>query len=185
MNISGKFISLRAIEIEDLTILNRWANDPSIQEMLGGWHFPTNMNDQNKWYETLSCNSVNQRFAIEAPGLGIIGTANLVNIDWKNRNAFHGILLGDKDIRGRGYGVDTIMTIMRYAFDELGLMRLDGDMIEYNTPSINVYLKKCGWKQEGIKKNWYYRKGRFWDKVVVGVTKDDYQEIIATNHYWD
>lgn len=184
MNIHGKSVALRAIEFDDLLTLNKWANDPGIQEMLGGWHFPTNMNDQKKWFDGLSCNSLNQRYAIEAPEFGLIGTANLVNIDWKNRNAFHGMMLGDKEIRGKGLGVDTIMAIMRYAFDELGLMRLDGDMIEYNAASLGVYFK-CGWKQEGTKKNWFYRKNRFWDKIVVGVTRDDYYELINSNKYWD
>ena len=75
MNIEGKHVLLRAIEPSDLPLLQRWANDPAIQRMLGGWHFPTSMADQEVWFSSLSCNSLNQRFAIEAPGLGLIGTA--------------------------------------------------------------------------------------------------------------
>lgn len=185
LNIQGKKVALRAIEREDLPTLQRWANDPAIQEMLDGWHFPTSMNDQAQWYAGLSAHSLHQRFAIEAPSLGIIGTANLVDIDWKNRNAFHGMMLGDKEIRGRGFGIDTIMAMMRYAFDELGLERLDGSMIDYNTISLNVYVKKCGWREEGRKKSWYFRKGRFWDKLIVGITKEHYKALLADTGYWE
>ena len=185
MNIVGKQVTLRAIERSDLPPLNRWANNLEIQRMLGGWHFPTGLEDQERWFSSLSCSSLDQRFAIETPEHGLIGTANLVAIDWKNRNAFHGMLLGDKDIRGKGYGLDTIMAVMRYAFDEIGLERLDGSMIEYNQASLKVYIEKCGWVVEGRSKNWYFREGRYWDKIIVGITRERYQEIVGINRYWE
>jgi RimJ/RimL family protein N-acetyltransferase len=170
MNIKGKLVLLKAIEKEDLILLNKWGNDPEIQNWLGGWHFPTNMEDIQKWHSNLSLMSLNQRFAIHTEDLGLIGTANLVELDWKNRNAFHGMLLGDKAIRGKGYAVDTVMAIMKYAFEELGLERLDGSMIDYNVASLKMYIGKCGWKEEGRQRNWYFRKNKYWDKVVVGIT---------------
>jgi RimJ/RimL family protein N-acetyltransferase len=184
MDIKGKKITLRAIEPEDLLQLHKWANDPEIQYGLGGWHFPTNMADQQKWLADLFVHSLNQRFAIVAGELGLIGTANLVNIDWKNKNAFHGMMLGDKAIRGKGFGVDTVMTIMKFAFEELGLERLDGAMIAYNEASLKMYIEKCGWKEEGRQRNWYFRKGKFWDKVIVGVTRSDYLELAGKTDYW-
>jgi len=185
MNILGKNIVLRAIEKEDLPLLHRWANAPELCYLIGGWHFPTSMDDQLQWLSTFNVNSLHQRFAIDAPDLGLIGTANLVDINWKDKNAFHGMLLGDKNVRGKGYGVDTIMAIMKYAFEELGLMRLDGAMIEYNEPSLAVYLQKCGWKKEGVQRNWYFRKNQYWDKIIVGVTRDDYFDLIRKNNYWE
>jgi RimJ/RimL family protein N-acetyltransferase len=178
MNIVGERITLRAIEESDLPALQRWANDPDIQSMLGGWHFPISERDQRKWFEALAFNSINQRFAIETEGEGLIGTTNIVSIDWQNRTAFHGMLLGEKAAYGKGYAQEVIKTIMQYSFDELGLERLDGDMIEYNEPSIRLYTEKCGWKVEGVKKNWYFRKGRRWDKIVVGVSKEDYYQLM-------
>jgi RimJ/RimL family protein N-acetyltransferase len=183
MNIHGKLVTLRAICQKDSEILQQWSNDPSLWEMLGGWHFPFPIESTQKWIERLPQDSLNQRFAIEAPGMGIIGTANLVEIDWKNRHAFHGMMLGNKDIRGKGFGKDTIMAIMRYAFEELGMQRLDGSFIEYNTTSIAVY-EKCGWKIEGRLRQWYFRNNRFWDKLIAGITKEDYHQYISENDYW-
>lgn len=184
MNIHGKKVVLKAIEEADLELLNKWANDPEIQSMLGGWHFPTSMQDQRKWFNGFSASSTHQRFAIHSEEHGLIGTANLVDIDWRNRNAFHGMMLGDKDIRGKGYGLDTVMATMRYAFGELGLERLDGSMIEYNAASLKLYLEKCGWKEEGRQRNWYFRANRFWDRVMVGVTRHDYLELVEGSGYW-
>ena len=185
MNIKGNKVTLKAIEREELELLQKWSNDPEINYMLGGWHFPSSRQDQEKWFNSLSVNSVNQRFAIHTEDLGLIGMANLVDINWKDRNAFHGMLLGDKDLRGKGYGIDTIMAINKFAFEELGLNRMDTTIISYNEASIGVYTKKCGWKIEGIKKTYYFRKNQWWDQVVVGITKEDYFDLIKENNYWD
>jgi RimJ/RimL family protein N-acetyltransferase len=186
MNIKGKTVLLRAIETGDLPSLNEWSNDPDIWYMLGGWHFPFSMQDTTSWYEAITPNDQkNQIFAIEVEGTGIVGTANLVNIDWKNKNAFHGMMLGKHNLRGKGVALDTVMAVMRYAFDELGLNRLDGDMIDYNQRSIEFYINKCGWEVEGRKKDWYFRKGEYHDKVVVGITRQRYQEHIKNTAYWD
>ncbi|MCJ8191968.1 GNAT family N-acetyltransferase [Sphingomicrobium aestuariivivum] len=185
MNIQGKKVVLRAIEQDDLPALHRWANEPEIQSLLGGWHFPVSMQDQQRWFEALSVNSLNQRFAITTAENGLVGTANIVSIDWQNRNAFHGMLLGDADLRGTGVALDTVMTVMRYAFEELGLHRLDGDMIATNERSIDFYLRKCGWVEEGRKSGWYYRGGERHDKVVVGITADQYSAHVEEIGYWN
>ena len=185
MNIIGKKVKLRAIEKEDLVLLHRWSNDPEINKMLGGWHFPSSMQNQEKWFNVLSLKSLDQRFAIETNEEGLIGMVNLVGINWKDKNAFTGLLIGDLDIRGKGYGIDTIMTMNRYAFEELGLKRLDGSMISYNKVSISVYTEKCGWKIEGVKKDFYFRNNLWWDKIIVGITSDDYFQLIDETKYWN
>jgi|TARA_R100000479_G_scaffold33554_3_gene14196 RimJ/RimL family protein N-acetyltransferase len=184
MNIQGKKVLLRAVEEDDLSQLQNWANNPEIQNLLGGWHFPTNKNDQKKWFADLSVSSLHQRFIIEVANHGMIGTANLVTIDWKNKNAFHGMLLGEKKFRGKGFGVDTVMAIMKFAFEELGLKRLDSTVIEYNEISLNLYCKKCGWKVEGRREKWYFRKNQYWDKILIGITRDAYFDLVSKNKYW-
>jgi RimJ/RimL family protein N-acetyltransferase len=184
MHIRGKIVTLRAIEESDLETIHRWGNDPELWSLLGGWHFPTSMAQTRTWFAGVAGDPLNQRFAVEAPGAGLVGTANLVDIDWKNNHAFHGMMLGDNAQRGRGLGVDVIMAVMRYAFDELHLQRLDGSMIAYNEASLAVYCGKCGWKEEGRQRDWYWRSGHYWDRIMVGVTRDDYKTLADTKGYW-
>lgn len=186
MNIRGKIVTLRAPELADVEKLSKWSNDPEIWNMLGGWHFPFSSRSTEEWVKgRKDGNLTDHVFCIDTPEDGMIGTANLVNIDWKNKNAFHGMMIGESNLRGRGYALDTVFAIMRYAFMELGLNRLDGDMIAYNERSIRFYLEKCGWKQEGVRRDWFFRNGQFHDKVVVGVTCNDYLAAAAKNKYWD
>lgn len=186
MSIMGLKVCIRAVEETDLGLLHRWANDAELWSLLGGWHFPSSLAVTRSWFERLQSDTANQRFVIETRDTGTsIGTANLVSIDWKNRNASHGIALGTSDVRRKGYGQDTVMAIMRYAFDELGLERLDTDIIEYNKASIALYVGKCGWTIEGRQRRWHYRKGQFWDKILVGITRDDYYALAQESGYWN
>jgi len=184
MNILGNKILLRAIEESDLELLHKWANDPATQDLIGNIHFPSPSGFQKTWFDNLQKDQLNQRFAIEAPETGLIGISSIMNIDWKNNHAWHGIVLGDKDIRGKGYGIDAVMATMRYAFDEMHLERLDGSIIEYNEVSYSFYCGKLGWKEEGRRRNYYFRKGRYWDQIVVGITKADYAELLKKTNYW-
>ena len=185
MIINGKHVKLRAIEQSDFCLIQKWSNDAEVTEMLGGWHFPSSAQDQFKWYQQLHLNSLHQRFAIEVPETGLIGVANLTDINWKDRNAFHGMLIGEKKIQGKGYGMDTVMTLMKLVFEEMNFERLDTTIIEYNERSIHVYTKKCGWQIEGRKRNYYFRKNRYWDVIILGITKLEYFELLETNNYWN
>ena len=186
MNIKGKKVTLRAIEEQDLELLAKWSNSPEIWHGLGGWHFPYSKLSTEQYIKNIDNNNMyNHNFAIDTEEMGFIGTTNLMNIDWKNRNAFNGIMLGDKDSRGKGYALDVVMTIMKYAFKELGLNRLDGDMIDYNERSLDFYIRKCGWVIEGRKENWFYREGKYHDKVIVGITHSQYDECIERTDYWN
>lgn len=185
MSILGNIVTLRAIEPDDLRLIHKWSNDSEVEQLLGGWHFPSSYTIMEDWFQRIKSNELNQRYAIITNECGLIGTANLVEINWKDRNAFHGMMIGEKNIRGKGFGTDTVMTIMRYAFEELGLERLDGSMIEYNEPSIKLYCNKCGWKVDGRKKNAYWRKNRFWDKILVGINREDYIALIKKTNYWN
>jgi len=73
------------------------------------------MGFHKKWFESLQGDDLNQRFAIDTPDLGCIGLSSLMNIDWRNNRAWHGVMLGDVDTRGKGYGFDAVMATMRYA----------------------------------------------------------------------
>lgn len=185
MNIKGKKVTLRAIEESDLELLHKWANDAETQDVIGNVHFPSSMDFHRQWFLNLKSDQLNQRLAIDAPELGIIGLSSIINIDWRNNHAWHGIMLGDVDTRGKGYGFDAVMATMRYAFEELHFERLDGAMIEYNDVSVSFYCGKLGWKEEGRRRNWYFRRGRYWDQIVVGITRTDYEALAISTRYWD
>lgn len=177
MNLIGNKVILRAMEFEDMEMYRCMANDTEIEWLVGGWSFPISKIEQNQWYDRVISDKKNLRFTIvDKIDNKPIGMVNLVNIDWKNRSAFHGIKLSSDTPSGKGYGKDSVMTIMKYAFEELQLNRLDGAWTEYNTASINLY-KKCGWKIEGTKEKAVFKRGKYYNKHFGGILVEDYYKI--------
>ncbi len=183
MNIYGKKVLLRAMEKEDCEFVREMFNDPEMENLVVGWAFPLSKYSQEKWYEN-NYNSQDFRFVIETEEDGAIGIATLLDIDWKNRMAQHGIKLAKKDVRGKGYGTDTVMAIMRYAFDELGLNRLNSAWFVDNIPSKAMYMK-CGWKEEGVRRDYIFKQGKYRDLVETGILASEYYELIEENNYWE
>lgn len=183
MEIMGKKVKLRAMEMEDCEMVRAMFNSPEMESLVVGWSFPISSYAQKKWYED-HYNDNNFRFVIETKEDGAVGIATLIDIDWKNRCAMHGIKLADKEHRTKGIGTDATMAIMRYAFDELQLNRLDGAWFPENVASRGMYMK-CGWVEEGIRRNYIYKGGKYHDLVVTGILATEYYDLIQKNHYWD
>lgn len=187
MNIFGKKVILRSIEEEDLKFLRDIHNDPEIEKYIGGWSFPLSMRDQKLWFEKSITDRSTIRLIIEIRAKNeVIGVTGLWDIDWKNRTAYTGIMLSNNNkFRLKGYGTDTVMALMKYAFEELDLRRLDSDIIEYNTPSLGLYIKKCGWKKEGIRRKHAFRNNAIYDRLLIGILKEEYIDLIKDIKYWE
>ena len=183
MNIYGKKVMMRAMELEDCAFVREMFNDPEIENLVVGWSFPLSQYAQENWFEKHYADH-DFRFIIETKEDGAIGVATLLDIDWKNRMAQHGIKLAKKECRGKGYGTDAVMAIMRYAFDELGLNRLNGSWFADNVASKSLYAK-CGWREEGIRRKYIYKHGEYRDLVETGVLAEDYYELISKHNYWE
>lgn len=184
MNIKGKKVTLCAMEPQDCGLIVEMFNDPEIENLVVGWSFPLSEFAQRKWLESHYNDQKNLRFVIKDEEGRSLGVATLVDIDWKNRCATYGIKIAKKEDRGRGIGKDTVMAIMRYAFDELQLHRLETTYFPDNRASQGVFLN-CGWKEEGIKRSCVFKGGRYRDLVVCGILAEDYYTLIEENHYWD
>jgi len=185
MNILGKKVILRAVEEKDLEKLRIMANDSELERLAGGNAFPISMIEQQKWVDKVKNDPNNIYLIIETEEEETVGMATIINIDWRNRRAYHGIKIGNSENRIRGIGTDTVMAVMRYAFDELQLNRLDGSIIDYNIPSEKLYCEKCGWKQEGIQRQYIFKNGKYHDLKIVGILKEEYYTLIERTKYWE
>lgn len=186
MPISGRIVTLRAPELDDLAPLHAWSNSNELWSQLVGWHFPYSARSTEQWIRSRNDNDpTNQVFAIDTQNGELVGTANLVDIDWKNRCAFHGVMIGNPEARGKGYALDAVMALMRYAFDELGLERMESTVLGSNPRSLNFYTQKCGWTLEGTRRRAAYRQGGFIDLNMIGIVRDDYIGHARRTGYWD
>ena len=184
MEIKGKFVTLRAPRREDMQLICDMFNDPELENCVVGWAFPLSIEQQNAWFDKNMGDPNNLRFIIDTPEDGPVGVATLTNIDWKNRRASHGIKLATMENRTKGIGTDAVMALQRYVFDELCFHRLESARFEFNIRSEKLF-KKCGWKDEGLKRDCIFKKGEWRNLVIMGVLESDYREAVKKLHYWD
>lgn len=185
MNLVGKKVTLRAIEYEDIEMLRQMKNDPWTESMVVGWCPPISKKNQSEWYESLKLNNNTMLFIIETKEDGAVGYTRLVDIDWKNRSASGGIMLSNKKNMSKGIATDTYMTLLRYAFCELGLNRINGAILDYNTASQRFAIDKVGYKKEGICRQAIFKNNAYHDLIMIGILKEDYIKRIEETHYWD
>lgn len=140
-----------------------------------GWSFPVSAAAQKKWFERSLDNPTTKRLMVDTDDGETIGLTGLWDIDWRNRHALSALKLGPKAARGRGYGTDAILTLMAYAFFEVGLNRLWSSILPYNAASYRAYVEKCGWRVEGVLRQDVYRHGRFHDLYRIGVLREDFE----------
>lgn len=184
MNIHGNKIVLRAMEKTDCEFVRKMFNNPELENLVVGWSYPISAYSQEQWFLNHYSDQNNFRFVIDDPNDGAVGIATLTDIDWKNKRAMHGMKIADREFRSKGIGKDAVMAIMRYAFDELGLHRIDGSWFEDNSVSIGLYTK-LGWRAEGLRREYIYKGGIYRNLVFSGILASDYYKLVETTRYWE
>ena len=172
--IVGNRVRFRAIEEGDLPVLAQWMNDPDISHSVVGWSFPVTLAGQREWFARSLHDAKNQRWMVETHDGDVIGLTGLWDIDLRNRHALTALKIGAKDVQGKGYGSDAILTLMSYAFFEVGLNRLWGEILPYNVASYKAYVERCGWRVEGVLRQHAYRSGTLHDVLRVGILRDEF-----------
>lgn len=173
--IYGENLRLRAIEREDIPTFLRWFNDPEVRRHLL-MHEPMSRAKEERWFEEHLSRKDEFLFAIEVKegkDWVHIGNLGLHKIDWKNRVATFGIVIGEKAYWNRGYGTEAVRTALRYAFFELGLNRVELETFSFNRRAIRCY-EKVGFRHEGTRRQALYRDGRYHDILIMGILKEEF-----------
>ncbi|MFA4135443.1 MULTISPECIES: GNAT family N-acetyltransferase [Brevibacillus] len=78
----------------------------------------------------------------------------------------------DKEHNGKGYMTEAVKLVVDYAFDTLGLHRLEAGVMPHNIGSIKVLLK-AGFHKEGIAKKNVKINGRWEDHQTLAIVKEE------------
>ena len=55
---------------------------------------------------------------------------------------------------------------------------LDTTIIAHNEASLRLYIDACGWLEEGRKERAFFRRNRFHDNVMLGITRERYRQAV-------
>ncbi|HNX79325.1 MAG TPA: GNAT family protein [Prolixibacteraceae bacterium] len=164
----GKFItdgmvSLRPFRQEDAPRLAELANNEKIAVNLrDGFPHPYTPDDAEKFIE-MALSKPDQIFAIEYQGeyVGNIGVH--LKSDVYRLGAEIGYFLGEP-YWGKGIMTKAVNLVCDYAFRELGIVRIDTGVFDFNPASMRV-LEKCGFVREAVFRKSVIKRGKICNEV--------------------
>ena len=157
--LSGVNLRLRALEPADVDLLYGWENDTSV------WKISNTLTPFSKFQlEEYILNGQNDIYASKQlrllavlPGTGgadtPVGAIDLFDFDPFHLRAGVGILIREEH-RKRGFALEALQILIRYAFTTLRLHQLYCNIAPDNPHSLRLFEKagflKCGMKQDWI-----------------------------------
>jgi len=174
--LEGKLVRLRALEITDLEREYEWVNDRDVIRYLT-IRYPMSRADEERFLRDRPANGfANLTLGIETKEGVHIGNMGLHQAQPEDRKAGLGIMIGDKGYWSNGFGTDAIVTLLRFAFHEMNLNRVWLQVLEFNERAMACYTK-CGFREEGRLRQHQFTEGRYWDTIVMGVLREEFEAL--------
>lgn len=178
--IDGEKIYLRLPKEKDLKgNWFRWFNDPIVTQYQNKGIFPNTQARQRKYYLfTLNGKSDIVFAIIEKKTNRHIGCVGLHNIDPIHRSAEIGIVIGEKEYWGKGYGKIAWKLMSGYGFNILNLHRISAIVFKENISS-KKSAEASGFKIEGRLRDIFYKNGRYHSGYLMSALKEDFRKAIS------
>jgi diamine N-acetyltransferase len=180
--IYGERIRFRAVDREDLPTFVRWLNDPEVQQGIMIYH-PFSQAQEENWFDSMIKRPVEEQvLGIEAKeppdeagieNWKLIGSLGFADISWRIRSAEFGIMIGEKEYWGKGYGTEAVRLLTQYGFNTLNLNRIFLRVFEDNHRAIRAY-EKAGFTLEGRMRQAEFRHGTYLDVLIMSAVRSDF-----------
>lgn len=172
----GERIYLRPLDEADLDRCLQWINDPEVLRALGR-RFPMNRTLEKEWLAGQYKSEKHFSLAIVIKdGDQHIGNCGFNDIDYVNRKAVFGILIGEKDQWEKGYGPEAARLIVDYGFKQLGMHRISLEVYSHNARAQRAY-KKVGFVLEGRMRESYFRDGCYYDTLIMAILEAEWRGV--------
>lgn len=170
---------LRELERGDLPFINKWRNNSELIAMLGAPFRYINLEVDEKWFDNYMTNRGNTvRCAIvEADSNQILGLVSLTGIDYINQSAEFHIMIGDTQNQGKGIGTFALNEILKHAFFNMNLRRIELSVLEDNKRAQHLY-EKVGFVCEGAKREAVFKDGKFVNQLLYSILCTEYEYIL-------
>jgi len=172
--IVGEKVRLRALQEEDAEDCWRWVNNWDVVRQLQ-IRYPLSRLAERDFVERNMKPQPNDKvYGIETLDGGLyLGNVGLHQISWEDRRATFGIFIGEKAYWGKGYGTDATRAIVRFAFEQMNLNRIELQVFADNERGIRCY-EKVGFVREAVQRQYRYREGQYVDAILMAILRDEY-----------
>lgn len=83
------------------------------------------------------------------------------------------IYIADKSNRGKGYGEEALLLVLRWAFEEMNMERVTLDHFSNNRIAAALY-EKVGFVREGVMRHGGKKNGRYVDLCLMSILRNEY-----------
>ncbi len=172
----GELVRLAELHRDDLPRYAAWFRTYAVQRLLLPEEIvPVTDEAESAWFDGASRPGSAYTFAIRTLADDrLIGNCSLFDISQKNRSATFGIVIGDQEYWGRGYGSDATRLLLRFAFDELNLNRVQLEVYDFNQRAIRAY-QKVGFIHEGVRRQALFREGAYHDVHLMAILREEWR----------
>ena len=164
-------ITIRKFEKRDIPNKVKWINDPQNNFYLH-YDLPLEINKTEVWFDGNE-NRTDRFDAVIEVDECPVGLIGLLSIDKKNKKAEYYVTIGEQDYKGKGVAKQATIQLLKFAFSKLKLNRVYLYTEVENIAAVRLY-ERLGFKQEGLLVNDLFSNGRFVDRYIFGVTKNDF-----------
>jgi RimJ/RimL family protein N-acetyltransferase len=166
----GERVRLVPLDASHTPALFPWINDPEISR-LTGTHRVFTYEEVEEFAATRPEQPDRVDLAVlRAEDGKVLGEIVLNNLNVDNESMGFRISLHSE--QGRGYGTEAIRLLLRYAFDVIGLHRVDLEVYDFNPRAIASY-RKCGFVEEGRLRDALLWEGQWHDALLMSVLSTD------------
>ena len=168
-------LRLRAVGPEDVGALFAIFGDPDVCRY---WSRPPLVSEdeaaalQREIAEHFSRRTLFQWAVVEQMSDTVVGTGTLAALSAEHRRAEIGFALR-RASWGRGYLREVLPALLTFAFEGLGLHRVEADVDPRNARSIRV-LEREGFRREGYLRERYYMGGEVQDALLYGLLRREW-----------
>lgn len=166
--LTGDRTVLRPFTEADAARMGEIVGDPEVRRFTGSPGHELTPELLRSWYGSRSAQPDRLDLAVTDPADGeVLGEVVLHAWVPEERSCTFRTLIGARG-RGRGIGTEATRLIVGYAFEELGLHRVQLDAYAFNDRALRMY-EKVGFVREGVRREVERRDGVWVDEVLMAV----------------
>ena len=164
-------VTIRKFNESDIINKINWINNPENNRFLH-YDLPLEYNKTLRWFENNKSRTDRYDAVIEFKGIPV-GLIGLLSIDDINKKAEYYIAVGDTQYKSKGIAYEASILLLKLAFVTFKL-----EKVYLYTEVDNVIaqhlFRKIGFREEGIIKKDLFYKGKFIDRMIFSIKKEEY-----------
>lgn len=175
-------LELRELVRGDLAAINGWRADRDTVARLGAPFRYIGPEVDEAWFDSYMRNRSNcvRCVVVDAGDPEVpLSLATLASINWVHRGCVFHIQVSP-EARGKGVGSFALEGMLYHAFRDLGLNRVELDVLETNARARHMY-EKAGFTVEGVRRQAVFKDGGFVDMVQMGLLRDEWESRIVVS----